>query len=88
MMRFRAAAVLTVVGTTLFGIATGLVFMELQSTPFPAPDSPTPTPSDASLIRLVSAMAIGPLGAGLALVGLGGMALCVARARRPLDQDR
>ncbi|MCA3004680.1 MAG: hypothetical protein LW650_02275 [Planctomycetaceae bacterium] len=88
MMRFRAAAVLTVVGTTMFGIATGLVFVDVRLARLPAPDDPAPSLPDPSLARVVAAMALGPLGAGLALVGVGGMALCVARARRQSGQDR
>ena len=98
MNRLILAALLVVLGVTMFGIATGLVYLDMREQalkePQPvqtqAPAAPSraqpakPDSDDTSPRRLVWAMGVGPLGAGLALAGgLVGLIELVAVFRRP-----
>lgn len=97
MGRTLLAAMLLVVGVTMFGIATGLVYLDMReqalNEPQPAPaqaapagraQQPKPDSDNTSPRRLIWAMAIGPLGAGLALAGgMVGLVELVAAFRRP-----
>lgn len=97
MSRTLLAAMLLVVGVTMFGIATGLVYLDMREQalhePQPAPVQTPPSgraqPAKAdsdntSPGRLIWAMAIGPLGAGLALAGgMLGLVELAAAIRRP-----
>ena len=80
-MKRTAAIALVALGTILFGVAVGLVYLDdralrVRRIEFletygvnPPPTAPEPK-ADETMPLLLAAMAIGPLGAGLGLAGL------------------
>jgi len=93
MNRLLLAAALVIVGVTMFGIATGLVYLDLKSAAMvdaaanaqaPVAHVTKPDSDHATTGRIMWAMGVGPLGAGLALAGgLVGLIELVAVFRRP-----
>jgi hypothetical protein len=83
-MRRNMALLLIIVGTTLFGMATGFVYMDQRQMELHAIKSKAGETSQAPDTQFVArAMLLGPIGAGLVLAGI---ALVVMELRwfRPL----